>query len=91
MRLIMPKARPDPQWSLHLSWPKGLRCCLQLQDIITVSPEKLPGYEEKLKMFFEEHIHTDEEIRYILEGSGAFPHLMCKSCAWLHLVQIVPS
>jgi 1,2-dihydroxy-3-keto-5-methylthiopentene dioxygenase len=41
-------------------------------DIITVHPDHLPGYEEKVKSFFEEHIHDAEEIRYILGGSGFF-------------------
>mmetsp|Transcript_1825 Transcript_1825/g.2624 ORF Transcript_1825/g.2624 Transcript_1825/m.2624 type:complete len:225 (+) Transcript_1825:82-756(+) len=41
-------------------------------DIITVHPDTLPGYHDKVKSFFEEHIHDAEEIRYIVGGSGFF-------------------
>jgi len=41
-------------------------------DIISVRPDLLPGYDEKIKAFFEEHIHDAEEIRYIIDGSGYF-------------------
>ena len=43
------------------------------RDEITVSPDKMGVvYEEKVKMFFNEHLHEDEEIRYILDGEGFF-------------------
>jgi len=41
-------------------------------DQVRVCPEFLPNFETKIKAFFEEHIHYDEEIRYCMEGSGYF-------------------
>lgn len=43
------------------------------RDQITVSPATMGAvYEEKVKSFFAEHLHEDEEIRYILDGEGYF-------------------
>lgn len=42
------------------------------EDVIEISPKTLPNYDEKIKNFFQEHIHTDEEIRFAVAGSGYF-------------------
>lgn len=41
-------------------------------DEVRVSPELLPDYEEKIAFFFEEHLHTDDEVRYVIDGCGYF-------------------
>ncbi|CAL4127236.1 unnamed protein product [Meganyctiphanes norvegica] len=42
------------------------------EDISEISKDTLPNYEQRVKAIFTEHIHTEEEIRYVLDGSGYF-------------------
>jgi 1,2-dihydroxy-3-keto-5-methylthiopentene dioxygenase len=53
-------------------------------DIISVRPDLLPGYDVKIKAFFEEHIHDAEEIRFILDGSGYFD-IRDKADKWIRI------
>ncbi|KAG9127796.1 1,2-dihydroxy-3-keto-5-methylthiopentene dioxygenase [Ceratobasidium sp. 392] len=56
------------------------------RDVINVSKTGLGDqYESKIKGFFEEHMHEDEEIRYILDGSGYFDVRRNSDEAWVRV------
>jgi cupin superfamily acireductone dioxygenase involved in methionine salvage len=39
-------------------------------EVLTVAPDRLNNFEALTKKFFTEHLHEEEEIRFILDGIG---------------------
>ena len=53
------------------------------QDIVELSPET-PNLEALCAKFVDEHLHTDDEVRYVLEGEGIFD-LRSKDDRWMRV------
>ena len=54
-------------------------------DVIKVAPATLPNYDTKIKAFYEEHLHEDEEIRYVLDGQGYFDVRRDADSKWVRI------
>lgn len=53
------------------------------QDIVELSPQT-PDLEALCAKFVDEHLHTDDEVRYVLEGEGIFD-LRSKDDRWMRV------
>ncbi|KAH9840553.1 Acireductone dioxygenase ARD family [Rhodofomes roseus] len=56
------------------------------RDIVFVTKEGMGDqFEANLKKFYHEHMHEDEEIRYIIEGGGYFDVRESPTDSWIRL------
>jgi len=66
---VLPRQGQNQSQVDAIAKERGYKC----RDEIMVSKAGLgEAYEAKIKGFFEEHLHEDEEIRWIREGCGYF-------------------
>lgn len=58
------------------------------RDTVNISPTSFPSEQallDKLDIFFKEHLHEDEEIRYCLDGEGYFDVRDPLSSDWIRI------
>ncbi|EYC20570.1 hypothetical protein Y032_0021g282 [Ancylostoma ceylanicum] len=61
----------NPEWEDHLDNLVSVYD-MNHRDEIHISRASMPDFDDKMKMFFEEHLHRDPEIRFIKSGTGFF-------------------
>ncbi|RUS90221.1 hypothetical protein EGW08_002002 [Elysia chlorotica] len=55
------------------------------EDCVELTRETLPNYDEKMEIFYKEHLHEDEEIRFIVDGTGYFDLRTAGSDQWIRI------
>jgi 1,2-dihydroxy-3-keto-5-methylthiopentene dioxygenase len=53
------------------------------QDVVELHPQ-MPNLEAICAKFDKEHLHTDDEVRYVLGGEGVF-EIRSKDDRWMHV------
>ncbi|BFZ23768.1 hypothetical protein BsWGS_26807 [Bradybaena similaris] len=69
----------DPEYA-ELKRKRGYK----YEDVLEISREALSNYDEMLNTFHTEHLHADEEIRFVIEGGGYFD-LRDNTDRWIRL------
>ncbi|CAO4386204.1 unnamed protein product [Caenorhabditis nigoni] len=57
---------------------------MNFHDEVHICRETMPNFDEKLKIFFEEHLHDDAELRVIKHGVGYFD-VRAKDEQWIRI------
>ncbi len=73
----------EAAWQPVLDRLKAVRGYVE-QDEVSLSPET-PGLDELLAKFDGEHLHTDDEARFVLEGEGVFD-IRSRDDRWMRVV-----
>jgi len=55
------------------------------EDQVICNKCTLPNYDEMIAKFFQEHIHTDDETRLVLDGSGYFDVRDARNDRWIRI------
>ncbi|GFS08581.1 1,2-dihydroxy-3-keto-5-methylthiopentene dioxygenase [Elysia marginata] len=55
------------------------------EDCVELSREKFSNFDDKMEVFYKEHLHADEEIRFVADGSGYFDLRAVDSDQWIRI------
>ncbi|KAK3758656.1 hypothetical protein RRG08_053829, partial [Elysia crispata] len=55
------------------------------EDCVALTRQSFPNFDEKTESFYKEHMHTNDEVRFICDGSGYFDVKCVGSDKWIRI------